>query len=54
LIAAREMLSDPRHLAHSVAEIGIAVGLCELRTFERAFLRQFGTTPAGWRRDHRG
>jgi transcriptional regulator GlxA family with amidase domain len=54
LIAAREMLSDRRHSTRSVAEIGIAVGLFELRTFERAFRRQFGMTPAGWRRDHRG
>lgn len=51
LLAARAMLSDPKHDARPVAEIGAAVGLDRLRTFERAFQRQFGTTPARWRRD---
>ncbi|RKR86619.1 AraC family transcriptional regulator [Micromonospora pisi] len=52
LLAARAMLSDPRHNTRLVSDIGAAVGLGELRTFERAFQRQFGTTPARWRREH--
>ncbi|MEH0929883.1 helix-turn-helix domain-containing protein [Micromonospora sp. CPCC 205558] len=53
LLAARTLLSDPRHPVRSVSDIGAAVGLGELRTFERAFQRQFGTTPARWRREQR-
>ncbi|MGC5311819.1 helix-turn-helix domain-containing protein [Micromonospora zamorensis] len=51
LLAARALLSDPRQHARSMSDIGAAVGLGELRTFERAFQRQFGTTPARWRRE---
>jgi AraC-like DNA-binding protein len=53
LLAARAMLLDPKHDRCSVSDIGAAVGLGELRTFERAFQRQFGMTPARWRREHR-
>jgi AraC-like DNA-binding protein len=53
LLAARAMLLDPKHDARPVSDIGAAVGLGELRTFERAFQRQFGMTPARWRREHR-
>ncbi|MEU4672985.1 AraC family transcriptional regulator [Amycolatopsis sp. NPDC023774] len=35
--------------ARPVADVGTAVGMPELRTFERAFRREFGTTPARWR-----
>ncbi|PZG17021.1 AraC family transcriptional regulator [Nonomuraea aridisoli] len=53
LLAARAMLADPKYAPRPVADIGAAVGLGEPRTFERAFRRQFGMTPARWRRDHR-
>ncbi|GAA4557736.1 helix-turn-helix domain-containing protein [Planotetraspora kaengkrachanensis] len=53
LLRARAMLSDPKHDARPVSDIGAAVGLGELRTFERAFQRQFGMTPARWRHEHR-
>ncbi|MFG2071284.1 AraC family transcriptional regulator [Nonomuraea maritima] len=36
----------------AVSDIGAAVGMGESRTFERAFQRQFGTTPARWRLEH--
>ncbi|MEV4079590.1 helix-turn-helix domain-containing protein [Nonomuraea fuscirosea] len=51
LLAARAMLSDQRHDLRPVSEIRAAVGLGELRTYERAFRRRFGTTPASWRRE---
>jgi AraC-like DNA-binding protein len=53
LLAARVMLSDSKHDMRPVSDIGAAVGLGELRTFERAFQRQFDTTPARWRLEHR-
>jgi AraC-like DNA-binding protein len=53
LLAARTMLLDPKHDNRPVSEIGAAVGLGELRTFERTFQRRYGTTPARWRREHR-
>ncbi|GAA4586226.1 helix-turn-helix domain-containing protein [Planotetraspora phitsanulokensis] len=53
LLRARTMLSDPKHDLRPVSDIGAAVGLGELRTFERAFQRQFGMTPARWRQEHR-
>jgi AraC-like DNA-binding protein len=52
LLAARTMLSDPRHGWLRLPDIAAAVGFLELSTFERAFRRQYGTTPAGWRREH--
>ena len=52
LLAARAILSNPKHNRRPVADIGLAVGMGELRTFDRAFLRQFGTTPARWRREY--
>ncbi|MEV1155068.1 AraC family transcriptional regulator [Micromonospora chokoriensis] len=51
LLAARALLSDPRQHVRSVSDVGVAVGMGALRTFERAFQRQFGTTPARWRRE---
>ncbi|WP_433297003.1 helix-turn-helix domain-containing protein [Pseudonocardia sp. CA-142604] len=53
LLAARSMLSDPRYAGLGMASIAAAVGIHDLTTFERAFRRQYGTTPAGWRREHR-
>jgi AraC-like DNA-binding protein len=52
LLAARTMLSDPRYNRLSVSSIAAAVGFLDLSTFERAFRRQYGTTPASWRREH--
>jgi AraC-like DNA-binding protein len=52
LLAARTMLSDPRYDRPAISNIAAAVGFRELSTFERAFRRQYGTTPAGWRREH--
>ncbi|WP_420852507.1 helix-turn-helix domain-containing protein [Pseudonocardia alaniniphila] len=53
LLAARSMLSDPRYAGLGMSSIGAAVGIRDLSTFERAFRRQRGTTPAVWRREHR-
>jgi AraC-like DNA-binding protein len=50
LLAARAKLSDPRYEDATIAEIAAAVGFLEPRTFERAFRRQFGSTPGLWRR----
>ena len=52
LLAARTMLSDPRYDRRPVSSIAAAVGFRDLSAFERAFRRQYGTTPAGWRREH--
>jgi transcriptional regulator GlxA family with amidase domain len=51
LLAARAMLSDPRYARLGMSSIAAAVGFRELTTFERAFRRQHGTTPASWRRE---
>jgi transcriptional regulator GlxA family with amidase domain len=53
LLAARAMLSDLRYSRLGMSSIAAAVGFLDLRTFERAFGRQYGMTPAGWRREHR-
>jgi AraC-like DNA-binding protein len=53
LLAARTMLSNPRYDRLTISSIAAAVGIRDLSTFERAFRRQYGTTPAGWRREHR-
>ena len=45
------MLSDPRHGRLAISSIAAAVGFLDLSAFERAFRRQYGTTPAGWRRE---
>ncbi|WP_433299631.1 helix-turn-helix domain-containing protein [Pseudonocardia sp. CA-142604] len=52
LLAAQAMLSDPRYHRLTMSNIAAAVGIHDLSTFERAFRRQYGTTPAGWRREH--
>ncbi|MCH6166547.1 helix-turn-helix domain-containing protein [Pseudonocardia alaniniphila] len=54
LLAAQAMLSDPRYARLGTSSIAAAVGIRDLSTFERAFRRQYGTTPAGWRREHVG
>jgi AraC-like DNA-binding protein len=52
LLAAQVMLCDQRYARSETSRIAAAVGPLDLRTFERAFLRQYGVTPAGWRRQH--
>ncbi|GAA3104501.1 helix-turn-helix domain-containing protein [Pseudonocardia yunnanensis] len=52
LLAAQVMLSDQRYTRLGMSRIAAAVGFRDLRTFERAFLRAYGMTPAGWRREH--
>jgi AraC-like DNA-binding protein len=51
LIAARRLLADPVQPIRTVATIAAAAGFAELRTFERAFRREHGQTPAQWRSD---
>ncbi|WP_433291625.1 helix-turn-helix domain-containing protein [Pseudonocardia sp. CA-142604] len=52
LLAAQTMLSDPRYASLEMSRVAAAVGFGSLSTFERAFRRKYGTTPASWRRDH--
>jgi AraC-like DNA-binding protein len=52
LLAAQVMLSDPRHGRLATSDIAAATGFIDQRTFERAFRRQYGTTPGNWRREH--
>jgi AraC-like DNA-binding protein len=54
LLTARTMLSDPRYDRLATSSIAAAVGFLDLSTFDRAFRRQYGMTPAGWRREHLG
>jgi AraC-like DNA-binding protein len=49
--AAQAKLSDPGNARRGIAEIAAEVGIVELRTFERAFVRRYGLTPAQWRRE---
>jgi AraC-like DNA-binding protein len=53
LLKARSLLLDRRYDSRPMTGIAAAVGFAEPRTFERAFRREFGTTPVKWRRDHR-
>jgi AraC-like DNA-binding protein len=53
LLAAQTLLSDARYDALGITGVGAAVGIRDLRTFERAFRRQYAVTPAAWRREHR-
>jgi AraC-like DNA-binding protein len=52
LLAARVLLSDPRYARFGISRIAAAVGILHLRTFERAFRRQYGMKPSSWRRAH--
>jgi len=52
LLAAQAMLSDRRHDWLRISDIAAAVGFLDLRTFERAFRRQYAMTPGCWRREH--
>jgi AraC-like DNA-binding protein len=51
LLAAQAILADPRHAHLGTSGTAAAVGFLDCRTFERAFRRQYGMTPAGWRRE---
>jgi len=51
LLAAQAMLSDPRRDRMRMSDIAAAVGILDRTTFERAFRRQYGVTPGGWRRE---
>jgi AraC-like DNA-binding protein len=53
LLAAQVMLSDPRRVRLGMSDIAAAVGFGNLRTFQRAFRRQYGMAPGGWRCEHR-
>jgi AraC-like DNA-binding protein len=53
LLAAQAMLSDPSRDRLATSDIAAAVGFGNLRTFERAFRRQYGMAPGGWRCEHR-
>jgi AraC-like DNA-binding protein len=53
LAKARTLLLDIRHDAKAMPTIAAAAGFSELRTFERAFQREYGTTPGRWRRENR-
>jgi AraC-like DNA-binding protein len=52
LLRAQAMLSDPRYARVGMSDIAASVGFVERRTFLRAFRRQYGMTPASWRRAH--
>ncbi|WP_433287000.1 helix-turn-helix domain-containing protein [Pseudonocardia sp. CA-142604] len=52
LLAAQAMLSDPRRARLTTSDIAASAGFPEWRTFLRAFRRQYGMTPASWRRAH--
>jgi AraC-like DNA-binding protein len=54
LLAAEAMLADPRYARLGISRIAAAVGFLDLSTFERAFRRQYGTTPTGCRHEHLG
>jgi AraC-like DNA-binding protein len=51
LLAAQAMLSDRRHDRLRISDVAAAVGILDLRTFERAFRRQHGMAPGWWRRE---
>ncbi|WP_312034640.1 AraC family transcriptional regulator [Actinoplanes sp. TBRC 11911] len=51
LQAGRDMLVDPRHIGMSIGRVAAMAGFSQVRTFNRAFLREFGTTPSDWRHD---
>jgi AraC-like DNA-binding protein len=51
LVVARQLLADSTPPQRTVAAIAGSVGFAELRTFERAFQREYGMTPAQWRND---
>jgi transcriptional regulator GlxA family with amidase domain len=52
LRAARAALADPRYRDRPVSGVAAAAGFAELRTFERAFHREYGMAPGQWRGRH--
>jgi AraC-like DNA-binding protein len=52
LRAAQRALADPGRRGHTVARIAASVGFREVRSFERAFTREFGMSPGAYRRMH--
>jgi AraC-like DNA-binding protein len=50
LLAARDALADPHRSGQTVARIAKAAGFPELRSFERAFHREYGMSPGTFRR----
>ncbi|WP_433296784.1 helix-turn-helix domain-containing protein [Pseudonocardia sp. CA-142604] len=52
LLAARAMLSDPRYARLGISSVAAAVGFLDRGSFDRAFRREYGMTPGGWRREH--
>ncbi|GAA3066889.1 hypothetical protein GCM10010464_33930 [Pseudonocardia yunnanensis] len=52
LLAAEAMLSGRGHDRLTISAVAAAVGFLDLRTFERAFRRRYGTTPSSWRSEH--
>ena len=54
LLAAQAMLADPRYARLGISRIAAAVGFLDLSTFERAFRRQYGTTPTDCRHEYLG
>ena len=51
LLAAYNILVDPRHAGLSIRRIAAMTGFPNVRTFHRAFHQKFGTTPDSWRHD---
>lgn len=51
LLAAQAMLSDPRYARRGISDVATAAGFLERRTFDLAFRREYGMTPACWRRE---
>ncbi|NMO50994.1 AraC family transcriptional regulator [Actinoplanes sp. TBRC 11911] len=49
LLAARNMLLDPRYVGLSIGRVAEMTGFPQARTFHRAFHREFGITPDSWR-----
>lgn len=51
LLAARNILVDPRYVGFSIGRVAAMTGFTHVRTFNRAFHHEFGMTPGGWRHD---
>ncbi|MFZ2526864.1 MAG: helix-turn-helix domain-containing protein [Rhodococcus sp. (in: high G+C Gram-positive bacteria)] len=51
---ARSDLADPRWISTPVSTIGARWGFLDASTFGRAFRREFGSSPAGYRAEASG
>ncbi|NMO55211.1 AraC family transcriptional regulator, partial [Actinoplanes sp. TBRC 11911] len=49
LLAARNILIDPENVKLETWRVATMTGFASVRTFNRAFYREFGTTPNDWR-----